>query len=281
MSEPPAPPRPPSAELAAHYAAAPEEPRLTQDTGPLELARTCEVIGRYFPPPPAMVLDVGGGPGAYACRLARQGYTVHLVDAVPLHVEQARAASARQPDHPLAGATVGDARRLQHPDGCADAVLLLGPLYHLTERSERLAAWREARRVLRPGGVVLAAAISRFASTLDGLRRGLFDDPEFARIAERDLRDGQHRNPTGNPTYFTTTFFHHPQELGAEAQEAGLAHRATLGVEGPGWLLQDFERRWRDPAWRQRLLVVAGALEAEPSMSGLSAHLLAVAHRPV
>src|SRR5262249_49876920 len=80
-----------------------------------------------------------------------RGYAVHLSDVVPLHVEQAREASARQPDHPLAGTAVGDARRLAHPDGSADAVLLLGPLYHLTERADRLAAWREARRGRRPG----------------------------------------------------------------------------------------------------------------------------------
>jgi SAM-dependent methyltransferase len=278
----PEPPFPTSAtppEMAAHYEAGVEEPRLAEGSGRLEFARTCDLIRRHVPPPPAVVLDVGGGPGVYACWLARLGYEVRLIDAVPLHVEQARAASARQPDRPLAGATVGDARRLDRPDGSADAVLLLGPLYHLTERADRLAAWREARRVLRPGGVVLAAAISRFASTLDGLRQGLFDDPAFAAIAEQDLRDGQHRNPTGDPRYFTTTYFHKPEELKEEAEEAGLRHEATLGVEGPGWLLQDFDRWWDDERRRERLLAVARALEAEPALLGVSAHLLAVARK--
>jgi hypothetical protein len=59
---------------------------------------------------------------------------VHLLDPVPKHVEQARTASARQPEYPLASAEVGDARRLPHADASADAVLLLGPLYHLVER---------------------------------------------------------------------------------------------------------------------------------------------------
>jgi ubiquinone/menaquinone biosynthesis C-methylase UbiE len=270
----------PLPEMLAHYDAGIELPRLAQGSGQLEFTRTCEIIRRHFPPPPAVVLDVGGGPGVYACRLARQGYEVYLVDPVPLHVEQAREASRRQPDHPLAGATVGDARRLDRPDGSADAVLLLGPLYHLTERDDRLAAWREARRVLKPGGLVLAAAISRFASTLDGLRQGLFEDPAFAEIAEQDLRDGQHRNPTGDPRYFTSTYFHRPEELHEEAEEAGLHHEATLGVEGPGWLLQDFDRWWEDEARRLRLLAVARALETEPTVLGVSAHLLAVARKP-
>jgi hypothetical protein len=61
--------------------------------------------------------------------------------------------------------------RLPRERASADAVLLLGPFYHLTERyGRRLALW-EARRAVRPGDTVLAAAISRFASTLDGLAR--------------------------------------------------------------------------------------------------------------
>src|SRR5260221_6060897 len=200
---------------------------------------------------------------------------------MPLHVEQARQASARQPEHPLASAEVGDARRLPRADASVDAVLLLGPLYHLTQRADRVAALREAGRVARSGGVVLAAAISRFASTLDGLFTGVIDDPAFAAIAERDLADGQHRNATGNPHYFTTAYFHHPLELKGEMEEAGLRHEATLGIEGPGWMLPDLETALDQPERRERLLGVVRALEAEPAIIGASAHLLACARRPV
>ena len=235
---------------------------------------------RFLPPPPAVVLDVGGGPGAHACWLAQQGYVVHLIDLVPLHVEQARRASQAQPEHPLASATVGDARQLSGDDASADAVLMLGPLYHLTARADRVQALQEARRVLRAGGMVLGVAISRFASLLDGLVEGYLDDPEFARIVDRDLTDGQHRNRTTNPAYFTTAFFHHPDELAAELRGAGLEHQATLAIEGPGWLLQNFDAHWNDAARRARLLNAIRAVEGEPSVLGASAHLLAVARKP-
>jgi SAM-dependent methyltransferase len=264
-------------EIAGHYEAGVEQARLTRDSGRLEFARTCEVVERYVPPPPAVVYDVGGGPGAYACWLAQRGYAVHLLDPLPLHVEQARDASRQQPDHPLAGATVGDARHLPFADASADAVLLLGPLYHLTDRGDRLRAWREAGRVLRPGGVVLAAAISRFASLLDGLRMGFLTDPEFAHTVEQDLRDGQHRNRTGDPAYFTTAYFHRPEELRAEIEEASLRHEATLSVEGPAWLLPGLAGWWDDPTRREVLLTAVRSIEAEPSLLGASAHLLAVA----
>jgi ubiquinone/menaquinone biosynthesis C-methylase UbiE len=266
-------------EVAAYYARGLERDRLASGPGALEFARTRALLDRYLPSPPAVVADVGGGPGRYAVWLAERGYHVHLVDPVPLHVEQARIAARGRPEAALVRAEVGDARALRLPDTSADAVLLLGPLYHLIERAERLRALGEARRVCRRGGVVIAAAISRFASTLDGLRGGYLEDPAFAAIAGGDRYDGQHRNPTRAPAYFTTAYFHRPEELAAECTAAGLVHEATLAVEGPGWLLPDLDARLADERRRAVLLATLAALEAEPTLLGASAHLLAVARR--
>jgi ubiquinone/menaquinone biosynthesis C-methylase UbiE len=267
-------------EILQHYELGLEAARLSTGKNQLERARTQELLARYLPPPPAVVLDVGGGSGVYACWLAARGYTVHLVDAVPLHVEQARAASARQPDHPIATLAVGDARRLGHADRSADAVLLLGPLYHLTERADRLAALGEARRVLRPGGVLCAAAVGRFASLFDALFEELHRDPAFVAMVERDLREGQHRNPTGRPEYFTTAVFHRADELEAEVRDAGFAAVEVVGIQGPGGFLPDFARRWADPASREYILWAARVLEREPTLMGVSDHLLAIARNP-
>lgn len=147
---------------------------------------------------------------------------MYLVDPVPLHVERASAASASRPGAALAGAQVGDARRLPFDDGVADAVLMLGPLYHLTTREDRVLALREARRGVRPGGVVAAAAISRFASTYDGLFRGLLEDPESEEIVERDVAEGQHRNPADRPGLLKNADFKLPRELRDDEADAKL-----------------------------------------------------------
>src|SRR5262249_36201549 len=156
--------------------------------------------------------------------------------AMPLHVDQARRVAEEQ-GIALASLSVGDARRLDFPDASADAVLLLGPLYHLTERADRRQALREAYRVLRDGGIVFAVGISRVASALDGLFEGCLQDPVFAKIVVQDLTDGQHRNPTNHLAYFTTAFFHHPDELKREVVEAGFSLAGVYGIEGPGgWM---------------------------------------------
>jgi SAM-dependent methyltransferase len=251
-----------------HYEGGIELDRVRGGMSRIEFARTKELLERFLPPAPADVLDAGGGPGAYAAWLADGGYRVHLVDPVPLHVVRAAA---------LGGFTteLGDARRLRQANASFDAVLLLGPLYHLTERADRVRALAEARRVARPGGVVAAAAISRLASLLDGLKHGHLRDPEFRAIVERDLGEGQHRNPTGRADWFTTAFFHRPEELESELKDAGLQPEAVFGVEGPGWLLYEL---WDDAQGRDDILFAARAAEGDRALIPLSAHLLAVAH---
>lgn len=253
-----------------------EAGRLGRPMGRLEHARTMDVLARHLPPPPATVLDVGGGPGAYAVPLAGAGYEVALLDLVPLHVAQARDRAAVT-GVTLASAQVGDARSLPYHDDTADAVLLLGPLYHLHEEADRIAVLKEAARVARPGAPVIAAGISRYASALDGLRRELLSDPKFAAIVEADLQTGRHDNPDDDPRYFTTAYFHEPGQLEAEARTAGLEAMATLAIEGPAALLEDVGERLDDPERRMLLLDVLRRLEAIPSLCGVSWHHVVVA----
>ena len=264
--------------IGSFYERTPEESRLQQGPFQLEEVRTRELIERHAPPPPATVLDIGGAAGAYAFWMAERGYTVHLLDAAPRLVDEARRRNASA-KRPLASCRVGDARELPFADASAALVLLLGPLYHLVEASDRQRALREAARALQPGGVLIAAGISRYASALDGLSRNLLGDTRFASIVERDVRDGQHRNTTERIDYFTTAYFHAPDDLRAEAEHVGLAVRGVYGVEGPGWILSDFDERWANPDQRAALVHVARLLEAEPSVIGSSAHLLVVASK--
>ena len=268
----------PPPEVQAFYEAYPEESRLQDGPFQLEFERTKDIFTRLLPSAPACIVDVGGAAGAYSLWLADRGYQVHLVDASPRLVNEARARHARA-TAPLASLSVADARHLPQHANSADAVLVMGPLYHLTEAADRLAALGEAFRVVVGGGVVAVAAISRYASTLDGLSRRILD-PQFVAIRDRDLVDGQHRNDTGTLHYFTTAYFHRPDDLRAELETAGFQDVSVLGVEGPAWILPDFDERWADPLLRRDMLDISRLLEAEPSVIGLSAHLLAIARKP-
>jgi hypothetical protein len=126
----------------------------------------------------------------------------------------------------------------------------------------------------------MAAGIARWASALDGLARELLNDREFARIVDDDLRDGHHRNPTDRLDFFTTAYFHRPDELRSEVAGAGFEIEGLYGIEGPGWILPDLGDRWEDVARREIVLRVARALESEPAVLGCSAHLMVVGRKP-
>ena len=171
------------ADVVAHYESSLEEDRLSAGMGALELVRTREILRRHLPAPPARILDVGGGTGVHADWLLADGHRVHLLDATPRHVDRAVDG--------LAGrgltAEVADARRLSFPDDSFDVALVLGPLYHLHEHADRVLVLEEARRVVRPRGLVAVAAINRFASLFDGLVREFLFDRAFREIVRGDL----------------------------------------------------------------------------------------------
>jgi 2-polyprenyl-3-methyl-5-hydroxy-6-metoxy-1,4-benzoquinol methylase len=159
-------------EIQQHYNSIEEKDRLDVGLGLLEKERTRQIISKYLGGEKLKILDVGGAAGVYSFWLAELGHEVHLSDATPKHIMQARKIN-QDVSSKLVSSEVGDARHLDtHKGDTADAVLLLGPLYHLVEKQERISALKECFRVIKKGGKLFAAGINRYASLYDGLSRG-------------------------------------------------------------------------------------------------------------
>lgn len=258
-------------EILDYYASAIESTRLEND--PLEKIRTQEIISRYLSKQPLKILDVGGGAGVYSFWLKQLGHEVHLIDPSPVNIQNARKEEERS-GLKLDSIGEGIAENLPFESGSFDLVFLLGPLYHLTERTDRIKALEEAKRVLKKKGKIFAAGISRFASMLAGFFEDLVKDSNFIPIMQQDLENGQHRNPTDKFEYFTTAFFHHPDEIRNELTGAGFANVQVLPVESFGWLIPSFKEKWKDESFTQLLLKTISAVEKDQSMLGISAHLI-------
>jgi ubiquinone/menaquinone biosynthesis C-methylase UbiE len=256
--------------LKFYEKSAAERARLVRREGQLEFVRTKELLDRFLPRPRARMIDVGGGTGAYSSWLASLGHSVHLLDIVPAHVEEASR------DQTFT-AVVGDARALPVSDASYDAALLLGPLYDLPESEDRLQALPEARGVVRAGGIIVAAFICPAAAALDEYVKGWVDNPGAFDLIREQLQDGVARSSRGG--FSAVSYFHWPSEIRVELASCGFETVRIFGVEGPGWVASDFDDRWSTPEGRRIVLESARTCEEHLEHQVLSAHLLAFCGR--
>lgn len=233
--------------------------------GRLEFRRTQELVRRALPASGQRVLDVGGATGVHARWLAADGHSVHVVDPVASHIAQAAEIEG-------VTAEVGDARALPWPDNSADVVLLMGPLYHLTESGDRAQALAEARRVLRPGGILFAAAISRYLSAMETGTNGQLTE-QLSPAVRAVIDTGRYDGHVG----FVPAHFHTADELRGELETAGLAGVSVYGVEGPAWPALDVAGTAEFDARVDAALRCARLVEQDPLLINASAHFLAAA----
>ena len=219
---------PPGVDVVRHYYNENAEHEwLRLETDRIEFAITTARARRVPAGAAATVLDIGGGPGRYAIELARRGYDVTLADFSSSELAIAR---ERADEAGVALEIVEcDARDLSRfADGSFDAVLMMGPLYHLLDAADRAKAIAEAKRVLAPGGRYFAAYIVRTAV----LRFWAKYDP--GRIAddraryEEHLRTGEVRDNFG----FTDVYLAHPTEITPVMEQAGFAHARPHRLRG-------------------------------------------------
>lgn len=257
-----------------------EEKRLFEKpSGIIERLRTESILRRNLPKAPAVIYDIGGGAGVYAFELAKQGYTVHLFDYTPLHIEQAKK-RMQESRVKLAECSVGDARDVKAKDGVADVVLLFGPLYHLLEKKDRDKALSEAYRILKPGGMLFAAGCSRFVTFI---RFG--EDPKFHKGFEFEsigevLKTGKFTNSKGvERQYWTDAYFHKPEELENELKESGFKETKLFVIEGLSWAFPLKKEIVENKKLLEKLLHFLEIIENEKSFIGTGSHIMAIGRK--
>jgi SAM-dependent methyltransferase len=257
--------------MLAHYASGAELGRL-QNRNPLEFERSKAILVQRLPES-GHLIDVGGGPGTYSSWFAWRGYQVDLVDPVPLHVEMARGAS--RAGAPF-GVHLGDARNLPFADAVADAVVMMGPLFHLVTPEDRSLALGEAFRVTRPGGTLAASAMGRFFLFGHGVANNAIRDPENLRRLMSIVDTGERPAEWGP----FPAFAHRPEELEHEVRQAGFEDVEILAIESFFHLLGDIESRLADEPSRRALFELLQRYETDPALLHLSGHLMAIGRRP-
>lgn len=272
-------------DVLAGYNAGNERNRLRTDLGLIEFERTKELMLETLPPPPAVIYDIGGGYGEYAWFLTSLGYEVHLFDLSETNIRMSGELAAEYPGFHLAASEAADAREIDRADKSADAVLLMGPLYHITAKRERLAAINESRRLLKDGGILYTAAITPYATllwatTVFGKKNRLLEEAEFMEMVERELSDGSHIKPhSGNYRGIGNSHFHSAEELRSELRLAGFDDTEIHGVVGGAWLAPNIDELWKNEKSRAALMRTVRLLDGREDIIGLSTHILGISRK--
>ncbi|MGI6644029.1 MAG: class I SAM-dependent methyltransferase [Bacillota bacterium] len=196
----------------------------------MEFLTTLRAMNEFIPPR-STNLDVGAGPGRYSIELAKAGHIVTLLDLSPRNVELARQKASNQ-GAAIAEFVCGKALDLSRfVDSSFEVVLLVGPLYHLVEPSDRDLAINEALRVLKPNGLLFASFISRYAVYVDLLKSDPGLITRYATTYGQLMATAVHIPNEQNPG-FTDAHFMHPKDIEPLMSRHGLITLRLAVSEG-------------------------------------------------
>lgn len=220
----------PNLAVEQFYDSCAEREWLRMERHKMEFALNTRALREYLPAR-AAILDVGGGPGRYSIHLAQQGHEVTLLDLSAANVELGRRKAAEF-GVSLRDCVHGDALDLSRfADQSFDAVLLMGPLYHLLEEADRARAVNEALRVLRPGGLLFAAFITRNAFLIDLLRAAPEELSNYTpQLLDHLLTHGTNVVTDQNPG-FTNAYFVDPTEVAPWLAGFGLTRLRVMASD--------------------------------------------------
>ena len=277
------------ATVLAGYNAGIERDRLRIGIGLLEFERTKEILMEKLPSPPAVIYDIGGAYGEYAWWLASLGYDVHLFDLSETNIEMSKELATEYPGTRLNSATVCDARSIPRPDKSADAVLLMCPLYSITEYEERILAIIECHRLLKEDGLLFSAALTPYSVLVSRLavyhederkKRRELDDPAVISMIERALEDGCYINPEKKiANGIGSSHLHTAKALREELSCGGFNNTFVHGIMGGAWLAPNLDELLRNEETKKVLLKTIRMLDTHEEIIGLSGHLLAVSEK--
>ena len=258
-------------DIRAFYESGADKEHARLELRQLEYEMTMRYLTAYLPPQ-GSILEVGAATGRYTLELAKRGYNLVAVDLSAEQLEVNRQNLTAAGLEKQVQMVVADARDMREITGEFDAVLLMGPLYHLIVESDRKMALQQALDRLRTGGILFSIFLSRWGLMSNLIRHNpawIENRPEVESILTRGRRaDGE--PPGGFRAYFAPT-----TEIVPLHEVLGFETVTLAGIE-PAIGAHDESYNLLEGTRRELWLDLLYDISTEPSIVGASRHVLYV-----
>ena len=250
------------------------------NSGKLEYAMTMDILEKNLPAE-GTILDLGGGAGAYSFPLAEKGYQVYLADLSEDLIMMAKQQAQESGNSNLISCDVVNATDLSvYHDEQFDAILLLGPLYHLLEKAEREQCVSEVRRVLKTGGIVIAGFIPYLSGSIAIVDR-YFDHPDQVNTESlmRVFQYGQFRNQEN--AGFQEGYYPTSAEIEMLFKQNGFQKLLTRSVRGFGYEKEDMleQIRQKDPSMFDTVMKIINETAENSAIVEMCGHAIHVCQK--
>ena len=242
-----------------------------------EFALTARALEKFMQPA-SCVLDSGSGPGRYSLLLAALGHKVTLLDISQENLKFAQAKAQEQGVRFKECVCASATDMSMFEDESFDAVLLMGPLYHLLDASDRSRCLRETRRILRRGGLVFATFLICYASLRDAAKYNPEWLVDYSDDAKRILEGGIYTFEGRENPPFTDFWSVHPSKAADIMEEAGFETQTLLAQEGLVSLIDEKVNLLQGEAW-EAWVDLNYRCAQDPTIHGAAEHLLYVGRR--
>ena len=262
-------------DIAAYYDGDPEREHDRLNRHQLEYDLTWRYLNRYLPSR-GSILDVGAATGRYTLELAKRGHTLTSVDLSATLLDECRKNVADEGLEKQVRLVVADVRDLSSiTEKGFDAVLLMGPLYHLVKEADRIVALKQVFDLLRGGGVIFSSFISRFGIVGD-LLKNIPEWIEDQAVVQSLLEKG--RRPVDCPRGGFRGYFATASEIAPLHEAIGFETLVLAGVE-PAISAHDESYNRLRGRQRQLWFDLLYEISTERSIIGASRHLLYIGKR--